>query len=296
MSLQSGDGRRTAWSMGTSVVVHAIVLLLLLLIRPHDPAAGTMLAEIEYVGAEPPMAVAAAVEEPVQVALARPAETRERFRRAASEAEVAPVPQSDLALADRITARLESLRDRNDATAVVSAATPVPSRWSAATAGAPVPSRGAPVDLRREGAERAPLSLDRGAPVRASLDPAVVATRPREPEPPAAAGSSTATRMLAGARLSGPVADRPILDHPSPLYPEWAKREAVEGSVTLHFIVRPDGSIKENVLVEKTAGFDDFDQSAVVALRTWRFQPLPPGRVGEQWGSITFHFRLRDAG
>ena len=81
-----------------------------------------------------------------------------------------------------------------------------------------------------------------------------------------------------------------------PVYPDWAKREAVEGSVTLYFVVRPDGSVKENVLVQKTAGFEDFDESARTALRAWRFEPLHGGRTGEQWGTITFHFRLREAG
>ena len=94
----------------------------------------------------------------------------------------------------------------------------------------------------------------------------------------------------------GPVADRPVLSYVRPVYPEWAKRDAVEGSVTLYFIVRPDGSIKENILVQKTAGFEDFDENARTALRAWRFQPLTGGRTGEQWGTITFRFRLTEAG
>ncbi|HKW51630.1 MAG TPA: energy transducer TonB, partial [Candidatus Eisenbacteria bacterium] len=84
--------------------------------------------------------------------------------------------------------------------------------------------------------------------------------------------------------------------HSLPVYPEWAKREAVEGSVTIYFVVRPNGSVKENVMIQKTAGFGDFDENARVALRGWRFEPLRGGRTGEQWGTITFHFRLRDAG
>ncbi|MGH7681232.1 MAG: energy transducer TonB, partial [Candidatus Eiseniibacteriota bacterium] len=68
------------------------------------------------------------------------------------------------------------------------------------------------------------------------------------------------------------------------------------GSVTLYFVVRPNGSVKENVLIQKTAGFGDFDENARVAIRTWRFEPLKNGRAGEQWGTITFHYRLRDAG
>ena len=50
---------------------------------------------------------------------------------------------------------------------------------------------------------------------------------------------------------------------------------------------------RENVLVQKTAGFEEFDDNARTALRAWRFEPLHGGRLGEQWGTITFHFRLR---
>ncbi len=91
----------------------------------------------------------------------------------------------------------------------------------------------------------------------------------------------------------GPVADRALLAHGKPTYPEWAKKQAIEASVTLYFIVRPDGRIKENVLVEKTSGFEEFDLNAIRALRGWKFEPLAPGTTGEQWGQITFHFRLR---
>jgi TonB family protein len=99
--------------------------------------------------------------------------------------------------------------------------------------------------------------------------------------------------MVAGAALIGPVADRPILAHTVPIYPEWAKRDGVEASVTLYFVVRVDGGVRENVLVQKTAGFEEFDDNARTALRAWRFEPLHGGRLGEQWGTITFHFRLR---
>jgi len=78
------------------------------------------------------------------------------------------------------------------------------------------------------------------------------------------------------------------------VYPEWAQRELVEGSVRLYFIVLPDGRVKENILVEKTSGTKDFDDNATRALLRWRFEPISEG-VGEQWGSITFEFRLNDA-
>jgi TonB family protein len=103
---------------------------------------------------------------------------------------------------------------------------------------------------------------------------------------------SDARRNLAGAQLVGPVADRNLVSHVNPVYPEWAKREAVEASVTLYFLVLPDGRVKENVLVDKTSGFGDFDENAVNAILQWRFEAIAGTR--EQWGSITFHFRLTD--
>jgi TonB family protein len=109
-------------------------------------------------------------------------------------------------------------------------------------------------------------------------------------------GDATARRTIAGASLAGPIADRPVLHTVVPEYPEWAKREAVEGSVTLYFVVRSDGSVKENVVIQKTAGFGDFDESARTAIRAWKFKPLAAGHTGEQWGTITFHFRLTSAG
>ena len=99
-------------------------------------------------------------------------------------------------------------------------------------------------------------------------------------------------RKLAGASLLGPIADRNILQQQTPAYPDWAEVQGVEATVSLYFVVRPDGHIKENILVEKTSGFEDFDANAVTALRGWRFEALGPGSTGEQWGRITFHYRL----
>jgi TonB family protein len=133
-----------------------------------------------------------------------------------------------------------------------------------------------------------------GGPALAVPDLPSAASAPAKPE--AGDAKATARRELAGMRLIGPIADRPIVSYVAPHYPEWAKREAVEGSVTLYFVVLADGRVKENIVVQKTAGFEDFDENARAALRTWRFQPLRGGRTGEQWGTITIHYRLTDAG
>jgi len=105
---------------------------------------------------------------------------------------------------------------------------------------------------------------------------------------------SSAQRILAGAALKGPVVDRSLISYATPVYPEWAKQQAIEASVTLYFVVLPDGRVKENVLIQKTSAYEDFDHNATNALLTWRFEPLKGEAIGEQWGLITFHFKLSD--
>ncbi len=104
---------------------------------------------------------------------------------------------------------------------------------------------------------------------------------------------SGAVRDIAGAQLAGPVADRELVFHAKPEYPEWAKRDGVEASLTLRFYVLPNGQVKRNILIEKASGFTDFDKNAILALQTWRFEALRGS--ADQWGRITFHYRLSDA-
>ncbi|HKA25115.1 MAG TPA: energy transducer TonB [Candidatus Eisenbacteria bacterium] len=226
-----------------------------------------------------------------------------RFEREKVPADIAPDPQSPSATEDRLRTRLAALqRD-----ALVPAAGPGVSptmtpAWGAAGVPGAIGGDGhGPMNLARGGSgSGTSLELTRGGSGGHAVSPALAATGlPAADRPEAAApshGEETARRQLAGASLAGPIADRAILQMTPPVYPDWAKKEAVEGSVTLYFVVRPDGSVKENVLVQKTAGFQDFDENARTALRTWRFEALRAGRTGEQWGTITFHFRLRDSG
>jgi protein TonB len=170
--------------------------------------------------------------------------------------------------------------------------------WSTPAAGAGGSGAGQALNLTRGGgsSEGAPLALGRGGSPGVAPALAQAGNAPSFTDAPATApeGDAHAKRTLAGAQLAGPIADRAVLRHVTPDYPEWAKRDGVEAAVTLYFIVRADGSVKENILVQKTAGFGDFDDSAREALAAWRFAPLAGGRSGEQWGTITFHFRLKD--
>jgi TonB family protein len=292
--------------MAGSFGAHALLLLLLILMPralPQAPALTefTLLdpGELEAASGEPSLPSRAAATNPGALTTG----TRdESFERTSINAEIEPHPQAPEAIADRLSARLASLQnvDATRAAGVAEARIPGNSGLGA------VPSTvgggpGAAVNLTRGGALGAPpsLSLSRGGGG-TSPAPALVAVRPAA-EKSAVSGAATpgetsARRSLSGVSLAGPIADRPVLSYRKPVYPDWAKRDLVEGSVTLYFIVRPDGSVKENVLVQRTAGFEDFDESARLALRAWRFAPLVGGRTGEQWGTITFHFRMQEAG
>ena len=298
---------RTRRTMTISVVAHVLLVLWLGILKPAAQKAPefTEITLLEPGDLAPaPAAAASASSGEVIKGMPRPSAREQRFARARTDAEIAPEPQTTTALEDRIAARLVSMQSRELVSASGVATRGVPSGvlGSAANAPASLGSGSGPISLTRGGSGTGAgpaLRLTRGGSG-GGAGPAVVTTglpaAASEASAPARGGESSARRTLAGAQLMGPVADRPVIQHTTPIYPEWAKRDAVEGSVTLYFVVRPDGSIKENVLVQKTAGFEDFDESARVALRAWRFQPLTGGRTGEQWGTITFRFRLREAG
>jgi TonB family protein len=222
------------------------------------------------------------------------------FERQTEAATRAPRPQRPEAIADALKSRLAALqRDAMSPPTALNVPTSDAASIHARLAGPPrVGAPAASIELRRGGSERGvPLALKRGGDGGggSALPVARIPDPPRSAPVEAARAESTAVRLLGGASLAGPVADRPVQRYTLPRYPEWATRDAVEASVRLLFFVLPDGRIKESVLVQKTSGFEDFDQNATTALLAWRFEPLPAGVPDEQWGEITFNYRLRDA-
>jgi protein TonB len=84
------------------------------------------------------------------------------------------------------------------------------------------------------------------------------------------------------------VGSRRLLSGRIPEYPDGTTREM---PVLLQFTVLPDGSVS-NVL--PLARSDELlERAAIEALRTWRFDPLPPVfEQKPQMGKITFVFKL----
>ena len=296
--------RRTRWTMTVSVGLHALLFAFVLSPRPAREAAPelteiTLLSpgDLEPAAAGEPQPATAHQSEP-SPGVRIPVASDESFRRDSERAPVSP-DADPLSASDRVSARLAAMREDASVPVANASATVAPSTiWSAPAAAPGAGGQGQALSLTRggRGEGSAPLALGRGggsdfspALAQATGAPGVSAAPAVAPE-----GDTHVKRTLAGAQLAGPIADRAVLAHVTPEYPEWAKRDGVEAAVTLYFVVRPDGSVKENILIQKTAGFGDFDDSARAALAAWRFAPLGGGRTGEQWGTITFHFRLKD--
>jgi TonB family protein len=285
-----------------SFFLHAVLLAWLLLHQTISPISEGIV-EISWL--EPESVPSPPTPRPVQakpVEIAKPvtpAPAEKKFLRRQEPAVVEPAPQELTANRDMVKKRVASLTPSELPNSAMSS---LPAASSSLLKSAPVEatepgSRAPAVDLNRaDNAPPKPAPLKRGPLTSPRTKPAL-ATVPQEKTTAAAAMpdmESVARRTLEGAELAGEIANRPVIEHTMPTYPEWAKTQAVEATVTLYFVVLPDGRVKENIQVQKTAGFADFDRNAMSALAQWRFQALTGGAAHEQWGTITFRFRLRN--
>jgi TonB family protein len=293
--------------MTVSIVVHALLFIWFMTFKTttQDLPIVTEITLLEPGDLNPAAAAAPAPaparQEETVKGVSQPSPVDAHFVRMERSGDVSLDPQVDKTFQDKLNSRLSAMQQQTPLPVGTATGSPTASLFgsSPATVGTPGGTGSTPVKLTRGGGTGGPpLELSRGgtpgAP--ASLAPASIQAGKSEAAAPSSPGDATARRTIAGASLAGPIADRPVLFYTLPTYPDWAKKEAVEGSVTLYFVVRPDGTVKENILIQKTAGFGDFDDNARNALRAWRFEALKGGRTGEQWGTITFHFRLRSAG
>jgi TonB family protein len=290
--------RRTKRGVIWSSVAHLIVLVLMAM-KQHlapEPLALTEITWLDPVEATPaPAAPAVASPEPQrpEPASVTPQVAKTvHFKRAEKPAPAKPKPQNSRAIQDRLQERLAALRQNAPKLPQTVANANAQPRMSQPVVSTPLQSVTSPVDLKRGRS----LQPQPSALVRQSQSPAprleLAAAPERKMEAALVEDTSPMVREIAGAQLMGPVADRALVSHRVPDYPDAAMREAREGSVTLRFFVQTNGMLKENILVEQTSGHADIDRKAVEALHAWQFEALPGGATGEQWGTITFHFKI----
>lgn len=67
-------------------------------------------------------------------------------------------------------------------------------------------------------------------------------------------------------------------EKPLPVYPKLARTKGWQGTVTIKVIVGEEGNPLE-IFVHQTSGFKLLDQSAVQAVKNWKFRALHSGKL-----------------
>ena len=79
-----------------------------------------------------------------------------------------------------------------------------------------------------------------------------------------------------------------------PAYPAMSKRLGEQGTVVLRVLVKSDGTAG-SVEVKSSSGFPRLDQSAMDAVKSWRFNPATlDGKPVDEWYQVPIPFKLQN--
>lgn len=79
-----------------------------------------------------------------------------------------------------------------------------------------------------------------------------------------------------------------------PTYPTLARRHGEQGTVILRIYVTVEGKA-DQAKVQQSSGYPLLDESAISAVRTWRFQPATvSGQPVAEWYQLAIPFKLID--
>ena len=201
----------------------------------------------------------------------------------------AAIPAGKASSAGAEAPRTERKEKREDARS----AKPAPEKARQAAARPvtkPAPPKAAPEESKTEeklppstGAGPSESTASAGAPAAAPASgeggQAGGAHAAGEGKSPAGSGGASGAGDSAGGAAAGPSSTREkalVLRRVSPEYPLRARRNGIEGTVTLAVEVRADGHAGE-ISVRKTSGSGMLDDAAVRAVRQWEFAPYREG-------------------
>jgi TonB family protein len=102
--------------------------------------------------------------------------------------------------------------------------------------------------------------------------------------PAAPRNASEPVKTPRGIRVEGPLGSRSLLEFRLPEYPEWARRQGIEASVSLRCEVAADGAVSDVILLEGSSGHTELDEAAKAALARFKFSPIAGTEV--QWGVV----------
>ncbi|MBT3839689.1 MAG: energy transducer TonB, partial [Candidatus Marinimicrobia bacterium] len=79
----------------------------------------------------------------------------------------------------------------------------------------------------------------------------------------------------------------------SPIYPEAAKTDQIEGLVIVQAFILTDGTVGETIILKSLR--DDLDQSAIDAIQNTTFEPATAdGNPVAVWISMPINYRLSE--
>lgn len=169
------------------------------------------------------------------------------------------------------------------------------------TTAAPVVKRMSPADIEQDRHNFAEPSVPpKIATHRTGIDGAFTGTSLKAESPAVSPGGSGEAERTSTNNKAEEVARAhpfektiPLYDfNPPPAYPRLARRRGIEGTTLLKVHVMEDGSVGA-VLVFQSSGYKILDESAMAAVKKWRFKPaLDRGRAVAMWVFVPVTFKL----
>ncbi len=94
--------------------------------------------------------------------------------------------------------------------------------------------------------------------------------------------------------LVGPLQSRGIVASYIPKSPEWMQEKGIEADTAVRFFVAPNGTVKDEMSIERTSGYPELDKLVMAVLKSWQFEALSKSvKQEDQWGVVTFRFKLK---
>jgi protein TonB len=118
---------------------------------------------------------------------------------------------------------------------------------------------------------------------------------PGEPGPPMPEGVAGGEGTEPAPAVETPVYWKlKLVDMRPPVYPPRCLRMGIEGRVRVRVLVGENGKVQE-VTLDRSSGESALDESALEAVRTWRFEPARRNGVPVRaWAIVPVEFKLLD--
>jgi protein TonB len=130
--------------------------------------------------------------------------------------------------------------------------------------------------------------------------PVMAAVQKAENPAPAKGGSESGVKSSvpgpsfqgSGETVTSPKFGVAYLNNPKPVYPAFARKMGMEGTVMLKVLVSPQGTALK-IEVAHSSGHEILDKAAADAVRNWHFVPAKRGNSPiEEWVKVPVAFHL----